>query len=75
MAKSEKLCDRIAREQAQSVRAWAVAVMNGAALLAMHACMMRTYDIDIAERINSCCEELLCAFERLPQPKETSTNE
>lgn len=74
MQKSESVRERIVREQAQAVRAWAVAVMNAAALLAVHALKMRTFDGDIAERFNSCCEELLCAFERMPPTKEESTD-
>lgn len=67
MAKTLREYMNTARKK--EVRAWAVAVMNAAALLAVHAAFVGTYDGDIAERYDRCCEELLFSFEHLPQTK------
>lgn len=49
------------------IDAWATALCNAAMLAVYHARCVGTYDADVADALNSAAEELLCAFERLPE--------
>lgn len=51
------------------IHAWATALCTAAVLADVHASAVGVYDADIAEALNHAAEEMLCAFERLPEPR------
>lgn len=49
------------------LRAWAHAVCTAVMLMTVHADAVGTYDAEVAAALNEAVEEMLCAFERLPE--------
>lgn len=49
------------------ITAWADSLCSAIMLMTTHARCVGTYDEDVAEAVNHAADELLCAFERLPE--------
>lgn len=56
------------------IHAWATALCTAAVLADVHSRAVGVYDAEIGDALNTAAEELLCAFERLPEPRSSEAN-